>query len=175
MTFPMTDLEHSPATLTRRDGQAQAVFVREFDHPPEALWAALTDPSRVCDWLAPGEIELRQGGAVRLDFGDSGIIIDSVVSAYEPGTLLEYSWSAAGEPNRPVRWEVESLPVARSRLRLTLRVPEVEDGARSCAGWDAHLDMLAAALEGVPIRFPFPDFQRYRETYKKLAAAPAGG
>jgi hypothetical protein len=53
---------------------------------------------------------------------------------------------------------------------LTLRIPEDEDIARSCAGWEAHLMMLLAAIEGVPIKFPFERFQATREAYKALIA-----
>jgi hypothetical protein len=68
-----------------------------------------------------------------------------------------------------VRWE--TAPVARgTRLTLTLQIPEDEDIARSCAGWEAHLMMLLAAIEGVPIKFPFARFQATREAYKSIIA-----
>jgi len=145
--------------------QAQATLTREFDHPAPVVWAALTEPARFVEWLAPGEIELKAGGRAKLNFVDSGIVIDSVVSAFEPGRVLEYSWSGAGEPLRPVNWKVEPHG-AGSRLTLTLELPASEDVARSCAGWEAHLEMLAAALEGVPIKFPFARFQATRAAYK---------
>ena len=55
---------------------------------------------------------------------------------------------------------------AASLEGLTLTLPASEDVARSCAGWEAHLEMLAAALEGVPIKFPFESFKAAREAYK---------
>lgn len=153
--------------------EAEVRLVRQFEHPPQLIWAALTQPARLAQWLAPGEIELKPGGAARLDFQDSGIVIDSRVTAYAPGRLLEYSWSGPGEPLRPVRWELEAAECG-VRLTLTLELPIVEDVARACAGWEAHLEMLAAALEGVPIKFPFETFKAQREAYKaKLGLAPA--
>jgi uncharacterized protein YndB with AHSA1/START domain len=129
----------------------------------------LTEPERMVGWLAPGEIELRKGGAAKLNFTDSGIVIDSTVSEFEPPNLLEYSWSSPDEPTRPVRWE--SAPVAEgTRLTLTLQIPEDEDIARACAGWEAHLMMLLAAIEGVPIKFPFERFRATREAYKSIIA-----
>ena len=130
----------------------------------------LTDPAELPKWLAPGEIELRQGGRAKLDFTDSGTVIDSTVSALEPERLLAYSWSSPGEPERPVRWELEP-DGDGTRLVLTLRVPDSEDVARACAGWEAHLQMLLAALEGVPIKFPFERFKSTREAYKGLIPA----
>ncbi len=157
------------ASFSRGDGFIDARLQRVSDHAPAELWAMLTDPALLPPWLAPGRIELRTGGAARLDFADSGTVIDSAVSAFEPGRLIEYSWSSPGEPLRPVRWEIEPEGEG-SRLRLTVKVPESEDAGRACAGWEAHLEMLEAALEGVPIKFPFESFRAAREAYRaKLA------
>ncbi|WP_374574497.1 SRPBCC family protein [Phenylobacterium sp.] len=155
--------------LTKGDGFTEGRLTRVFDHSPAKVWTALTDPARIVEWLAPGEIADRVGGPAKLNFVDSGIVIDSQVTAYETPRLLEYSWSGPGEPLRPLRWEVEPEGDG-SRLTLTLRVPEGEDAARSCAGWEAHLEMLAAALEGVPIKFPFERFKTTREAYKAMLA-----
>ena len=158
--------------LSKGDGYIEAKLTRLIDHPPAMVWTALIDPERTVEWLAPGVIEAKAGGRARLDFVDSGIVIDSTVSAYEPLRLLQYSWSGPGEPDRPVRWEV--MPEGEStRLTLTLRTPEGEDAGRSAAGWEAHLEMLAAALEGVPIKFPFERFKTTREAYRARVAALA--
>lgn len=157
------------ATFTRKAGHTQADFVRNFDHSVETVWAAMTAPDKLPLWLAPGEIELRKGGAARLDFVDSGIVINSTVSACEPPRLLEFSWSSPGEPLRPVRLALEP-EGAGARLSLTLGIPDGEDVARSCAGWEAHLEMLAAVLEGVAIKFPFERFKATREAYKAQLA-----
>lgn len=156
-------------TIRRVGGFVEARLVRNFDHNQQILWATLTEPARLVEWLAPGEIALTKGGAAKLNFVDSGIVIDSVVSAIEAPRLLEYSWSGPGEPLRPVRWE--TIPEnGGTKLVLTLSIPEGEDAARACAGWEAHLEMLAAALEGVPIKFPFARFKEMRELYKAKIA-----
>ncbi len=165
----MTDSNDSLGTVRRVDDEYEACLERVLEHDQNTVWTLLTDPGKLPDWLAPGEIELRVGGRARLDFTDSGTVIDSSVSAVDPPRLLEYSWSSAGEPIRPVRWEV--IPEGSgSRLRLILRVPASEDIARACAGWEAHLLMLMAALEGVPIKFPFERFKETREAYKAMTA-----
>jgi uncharacterized protein YndB with AHSA1/START domain len=97
-------------------------------------------------------------------------VIDSEVSACEPGARLVYSWSSPGEPLRPVCWGLAADGDAACRLTLTLITPADEDAARGAAGWEAHLEMLAAALEGVPIRFPFERFKAAREAYRSLLA-----
>ena len=166
------DLEGAPdlGVLMRGAGFTEARLTRVFDHPQAKIWAALTRPERIVEWLAPGEIASTVGGPARLNFVDSGTVIDSQVTAYEAPRLLEYSWSGPGEPLRPLRWETAAEGEG-TRLTLTLRVPDGEDVARSCAGWEAHLEMLAAALEGVPIKFPFDRFKATREAYKGLLPA----
>lgn len=166
------DAFQTSASFSRTGGEVQAVLTRRFDHPPSDIWSALTEPARLAEWLAPGHIDLRPGGAARLDFVDSGIVIDSKVTAIVPGRLIEYAWSGPGEPLRPLRWSLEAVP-GGSRLTLTLRVPEAEDAGRACAGFEAHLEMLAAALEGVPIKFPFETFKAARDAYRAQLAAGA--
>lgn len=165
----MTDDNEALGSIEHRDGTYHARLERLLDHPPGAVWDMLTDPNRMVDWLAPGEIELKQGGTAKLNFVDSGIVIDSTVTAFEPEKLLEYSWSGPGEPERPVRYTLQA-EGSGTRLILELTTPEDEDIARSCAGWEAHLMMLLAAIEGVPIKFPFERFQSTREIYNQQLA-----
>jgi uncharacterized protein YndB with AHSA1/START domain len=168
----MSQEEHGKAIFCRVEGQVRALMRRRFDHLTVSVWSMLTDPARLPQWLAPGVIELRPGGAVRLDFADSGTVVDSTITAYVPGRLLEYSWSGPGEPARPVRWELTPDAEGGTVLTLTLGVPEGEDAGRACAGWQAHLEMLEAALEGVPIKFPFETFKSWRDAYRtELAQA----
>lgn len=157
-------------TIEHRGHQYHAHLERLLPHPTAAVWAMLTEPAKMVEWLAPGEIELRPGGAARLNFTDSGIVIDSTVTACEPEKLLEYSWSSPGEPSRPVRWQIDPINPAETRLTVDLTTPDNEDIARSCAGWEAHLMMLLAAIEGVPIKFPFERFQSTREVYNRQLA-----
>lgn len=161
----MNEPEQALAKIHRSDGYAVAQFTRQYEHASEVVWKALTDPAILPQWLASGQIEPVKGGRARLDFVDSGTVIDSAVSEFDEGRTLEYSWSTAAEPLRPVRWSIE--PAGEGcELTLRLSVPEGEDVSRSCAGWEAHLDMLDATLEGVSIKFPFERFKAARAAYK---------
>jgi len=155
----------------KRDGDVmEARLSRDIDDSLDRVWAALTEPEELVKWLAPGEIELHEGGAAKLNFADSGITINSKVTEIDPLSVLEYSWSGPGEPLRPVRWEIRPKGDA-VLLNLSLRMPASEDAGRACAGWDAHLEMLAAALAGVPIKFPFELFKAAREAYRSELAS----
>jgi uncharacterized protein YndB with AHSA1/START domain len=142
------------------------VLTRRLDASMDDVWRTLTEATDT--WLAPGRIEPRLGGAVRLDFEGSGTVIESPVSAFQPGQLVEFSWSQPGEPARPVCWALERDGEA-TRLTLTVSTPEAEEAARACAGWEAHLAMLEAALAGEPIAFPFEVFQASRDAYRATA------
>jgi uncharacterized protein YndB with AHSA1/START domain len=154
-------------TVKRSGNYFEARLERVFEHDQAKVWGLLTDPGLLPQWLAPGDLTLSKGGSAKLNFPESGTNVDSVVTDVDPPRLIEYSWSSPGEPDRPLRWEATTVP-GGTRLSLTLRVPDHEDMARACAGWEAHLEMLAAALEGVPIKFPFQHFKAAREAYRAL-------
>jgi uncharacterized protein YndB with AHSA1/START domain len=156
--------------LTRGPDFVVARLTRSFEHPTARVWRAMTDAETLPLWLAAGRIELSLGGAVRLDFEGSGTVIDSEVLALEDGAMLEFSWSQPGEPLRPVRWDLAA-DGAKTVLTLTIKTPHGEDAGRACAGWEAHLAMLAAALAGAPIGFPFEVFKAARGGYKPKVAA----
>lgn len=152
------------ATFSRSGGVARARLEMELEDCAANVWSYLTQPDRLPQWLAPGRIELEQGGAARLDFQDSGIVVDSRVTRCEAPRSLAYSWSSPGEPQRPVRWSLAPSE-AGTHLALELEIPAAEDMARAAAGWAAHLEMLAAAIAGAPMKFPFPTFKAARDAY----------
>lgn len=153
--------------IRRLDHGFEGRLERLIEHDQEEVWRMLVEPQKIAQWLAPGSIELRVGGAVRIDFADSGIVIDSKVLKLDIPRLLEYSWSSGDEPDRPMRWELSATDNG-TRLVLTVRIPEGEDAARACAGFEGHLEMLAAAIEGVPIHFPVDLFLKARSGYQEL-------
>ena len=168
----MSESEVLAAQFTRKPGRVGVRFELVLEACAAEVWSFLTQSDRLPQWLAAGRIELEPGGAARLDFGDSGIVIDSRVTRCQAPRALAYSWSGSGEPDRPVRWTLEPQGGA-TRLALELDLPAEEDAARSAAGWAAHLEMLAAALAGAPMKFPFPTFKAAREAYAAQLAGLA--
>ncbi|MBV1906506.1 MAG: SRPBCC family protein [Pseudomonadales bacterium] len=153
-------------TITRSEGYFEARLERFLPHTQLSVWAMLTQSEKLSEWLAPGDIELRQGGSVNLNFSDSGTIIDSKISKLKVPSLLEYSWSGPGDALRPVCWEIST--TAKGCLLSISLVESEQDITKSCAGWEAHFMMLDAALEGSPIPFPFEHFQATRAQYNQL-------
>ena len=153
--------------IHRKGNRVIACLERNIDHDIEQVWTMLTDSVRLPQWLAAGYIEQRRGGVVKLDFGLSGSPIDCQVHAIRPPELLAYSWSAGTDPERPIRWELKQTD-GGTRLTLKLDLPDDGNVALSCAGWDAHLEMLLAALEGISIHFPKDRFRRARAGFDNI-------
>lgn len=132
------------------------------------VWAALTESDRLVEWLAPAEIELRPGGRALLRFTNSGNVVDSVVTAITPPQLLEYGWTTEAGEFGSVRWEL-SPAEGGTRLVLTHTVPESASafGPSALAGWQIHLDLLKAALDGHPIPWSRDYWQALHRQYER--------
>jgi uncharacterized protein YndB with AHSA1/START domain len=145
-------------------------FERQLRHPMEKVWAALTDPTQLAQWLAPGEIELTEGGRVHLAFTDDDSVIDGRVTAIEPPRLLEFTWTDKGDDFGLVRWELIA-DDRGVRLVLTHNVPEASRGfgLPALAGWHSLLDQLEALLDDEPL----PSRDRWQELHDRYAQAGA--
>lgn len=161
---------HAFGTIESQADYLVGHLQRHFEHPAPAVWSMLTDSASLPLWLAPGRIEPRIGGTVHIDFADSGSIIDSQISLYAEGYTLAYSWSHPGEPERTLHWQLNAKGDATG-LDLHVHIPVHEDVAKACAGFEGHLEMLGAALEGVPIKFPFDLYLAARNHYTQAVTS----
>lgn len=152
--------------LSHNNGYITAVMIREVEASVEEVWAMLAEESNRVKWLAPGKIELKAGGRVQLDFKDSYVVVDSKVLDCTINEVLAFCWSGAKDPARPIRFELEATPTG-CKIRLTVSIPDDEVAARSCAGWEAHLTMLQAAVAGVSVNFPIDRFKLCREDFDR--------
>ena len=135
----------------RADGY-QLRFERHLRHPVEKVWAALTSPAQLAQWLAPGEIELTLGGRVYLAFTDGDGVIDGRVTAIAPPRLLEFTWTDKGDDFGFVRWELIAED-GGTRLVLTHTVPEAARAFRSPGAGGVAFPARAV---GGPARRPAP-------------------
>ena len=81
-----------------------------YPHPPERVWAALTDPRAMAEWLMPNDFEPHLGHRFqfRVDNakGWSGIV-DCVVTEIAPPRRLAYSWKS-DKVDTHVSWTLEA-------------------------------------------------------------------
>lgn len=71
------------------------VFTRTYNHSPERVWRALTDPKALARWLMANDFEPRVGHRFQFKTdpapGFNGIV-DCEVLAVEPPRFLSYTW-----------------------------------------------------------------------------------
>ena len=69
-----------------------AVVERDFPHPPEKLWRALTQPHLIEEWLMKNDFVPVVGHLFNLS-GEWGGVLDCTVLELEPNRALSYSWN----------------------------------------------------------------------------------
>jgi uncharacterized protein YndB with AHSA1/START domain len=75
-------------------GTLTVTVERDFAHPPEKLWRALTQPHLIEEWLMKNDFEPAVGHRFTLR-GDWGAASCEVLEI-DPGKRLAYTWSAMG-------------------------------------------------------------------------------
>jgi uncharacterized protein YndB with AHSA1/START domain len=149
----VTTVNESDGVIRKVDDGYELVFVRRLAKPIEKVWAALTVPERIADWLAPVTLDpdLSLGARFNLDFGDGKRRTPGEIVALEPPHLIAWTWPAAadeaGSGAGVVRFK---LAPEGSGCLLTLTgrgagAPHPNE----LAGWHTHLEGLEAAAEGV--------------------------
>jgi uncharacterized protein YndB with AHSA1/START domain len=140
---PLADVAAEPA-----EGGWTLVFVRDLRHPPERVWAALTEADRLRDWAPFGpDRDLTGTGPVVLTMIDGATRQDTAgaVLRAHPPALLEYTW--AGDL---LRWELAPTG-GGTRLTLRHRVADRDGLPKAAAGWHLCLDVAARLLDGRPV------------------------
>jgi predicted dithiol-disulfide oxidoreductase (DUF899 family)/uncharacterized protein YndB with AHSA1/START domain len=136
-------------------------FERYLHHPIEEVWAAITEPEQLATWLAEAEIELVQGGHVRLRWLNTDTVMNATITQLEPPQLLEY----AGDRHGVLRWELRKV-TGGCLLTFSSTLPASFDRvAESLAGWHTHLDFLAEALDGQAVDWPRWPLDRWTRHY----------
>jgi uncharacterized protein YndB with AHSA1/START domain len=138
---PLGDVTVSGETM-------QVVFHRRYRKPVAKVWAALTTPERLADWLAEAEIELKPGGVIRLNWNKGMHGMTGLVTACDPPHVLAWTWPIDGRETT-VRFELQA-DGEGCLLTLTHSGIDWRNGSGSGvrAGWHAHLEGLAEAAEG---------------------------
>jgi uncharacterized protein YndB with AHSA1/START domain len=148
----------APATLTVQ---------RLLPGPIERVWSYLTESDLRRKWLASGDMELKVGATFELVWRNDELTdppgkrpdgfgpehrLQSRILEVDPPHVLAYTFGTAGE----VKYTLER---KGKDVLLTLvhkRVPDRSVLLSVSAGWHAHLDVLAAVLDGTEPK-PFWD------------------
>jgi uncharacterized protein YndB with AHSA1/START domain len=128
------------------------VVEREFPHPPEKVWRALTQPHLIEEWLMENDFQSVIGHRFKLR-GDWGGVLDCEVLEVEPHETLSYTWNHAHEDAAFALKSVVVFTLTRTSKGTRLRMeqtgfrPEQKQafgGAK--AGWRQFLDNLDQLL-----------------------------
>lgn len=132
--------------MSGTQGEVRRVIVeRDFVHPPERVWRALTQPELLADWLMRSDFRAEPDHPFRFyaEWGE----IDCKVLEVRPMHSLSYTWSA---------FDVETvvtftlLPTASgTRLRMEqtgFRPDQKQALGGAKGGWVAFFDNLDGTL-----------------------------
>jgi uncharacterized protein YndB with AHSA1/START domain len=121
------------------------VVEREFPHPPERVWRALTQPELIADWLMQSDFRAETGHRFR--FTAAWGEIDCRVLEVEHHRTLAYTWEAHGVETI-VTFTLETTERG-TRLRMEqagFRPDQKRAVAGATGGWSGFLDKLQTTL-----------------------------
>ncbi|MCW3817701.1 SRPBCC family protein [Micromonospora sp. DR5-3] len=124
------------------------VFVRDLRHPPEKVWAALTEPDQLAQWapfLASRDLGTPGDATLSAVDGERTFDAPATVIRAECPSLLEYTWG-----DDRLRWELTPTD-AGTRLTLRHRIEKADQAPLMAAGWHLCLDVAGHLLDGDPV------------------------
>lgn len=141
---------HRPATvvgsLRAEHGKAVVRMEDHFDTGVDDLWTTLTDPSRLARWVAEVDGDLRPGGTFQARFTSGWQGPGRVDICDAPRHLLVTM--RPGHPDQTVIEATISPAGDQSLLVVEERGLPLSEAAAHGAGWQAHIEDLAAYLTG---------------------------
>jgi uncharacterized protein YndB with AHSA1/START domain len=157
----MTEAHYSP-------GERTLTLTRDYPHPIQRVWAAVSTPARIADWMGVEWLgdeggALHEGAHFDYRFGNTDMESRAHVLRYEPPHLIEHSWFENVPPHGRVRWVLEETG-GGTRLTLTHFLPLFEEAPRTGAGWTMLLEQLAKSLGDIPAEI---NWRETRDSYAK--------
>tara|TARA_R110002096_G_scaffold98179_2_gene218578 strand:+ start:274 stop:813 length:540 start_codon:yes stop_codon:yes gene_type:complete len=158
--------------------------------PIEKVWAYLTESEKRGSWLAFGNMDLRVGGKVHLEFNhdhspvkeevpekykdvcETGATMEGTILKVDAPHLLSYTWSEGDGAASEVTFELRE---AGEKVHMTLtheKLPNRQILIGVSAGWHAHIAIMIDQLEGkTPRPFWSTHMELETEYDKRMPAA----
>ncbi|MDB5693421.1 MAG: toxin-antitoxin system toxin subunit [Alphaproteobacteria bacterium] len=140
---------HVDATFRPLPTGGELKLARRYRQPVEKVWAALSTPGRIAEWMGvewlSGDLPLSEGAPFDYRFHDSDLESRGKMLRFEPPNLLEHSWFDNLPSRSVVRWSLAA-DGGGTILTLTHVFQEPEDAPRTGAGWTQILETLAASM-----------------------------
>lgn len=139
--------------MTDASAETRTVVVeRDFPHPPEKIWRALTQPHLIREWLMQNDFAPVAGHRFNLT-GEWGGVLECEVLTVEPNETLAYTWTFAHADSAFALRSTVTFTLAPTGTGTRLRMeqagfrPEQKQafaGAR--AGWQQFFGKLEQVL-----------------------------
>ncbi|TCK24316.1 SRPBCC family protein [Pseudonocardia endophytica] len=143
---------HDLGRYVEIDGRPAVRLVRRLPHPPERVWAAVTDPSEMRHWFPSAvTIDPRPGGEMTFADDPNTPPSSGTVLEYDPPRRCAFTWG-----DDEVHIDVEPTD-GGSVLTLTNVLDARDAASRNAAGWVVCLDELAGSLDGTGSGGPHSD------------------
>jgi len=146
-----TTSEEDLGQVYEADGRLHVRYVRRLAFPVERVWAALTVPERIADWLGDAEVEPVVGGRYHIaSFRDDDTSGGWTIRRIEPPRLLEFaSDEFAADGSGATSVEIFELAPDGAGCLLTLTCSLERSHTGTMGGWHMFLDALPGAVAGV--------------------------
>lgn len=172
MTQPPEQSLPTPAGEVVLDGDhATLHFARTYPHPPEAVWAALTEPAQLAQWyMTEAVIDGREGGSVKMTSGPTRFEWTGRILTWQLHRVLEYEWNLDPHPHVPqgeqsvVRYELAPVD-GGTRLTLTHRHLTKGTALGFAPGTHAFMDRLGAQLDGASLPSWMHRYEEVKHAY----------
>jgi uncharacterized protein YndB with AHSA1/START domain len=129
----------------------EIVLVEDYPHPIAKVWAALTDPAALAEWLMANDFEPQLGRRFMLRGEPTAQWrgwMECVVLEMEPPRRMVWSWRRS-ELDNPSRVEFRLEPIEGGTRLTLMHAGETDPAARGrlSSGWPVKLSQLRSLLE----------------------------
>jgi uncharacterized protein YndB with AHSA1/START domain len=148
-----THAKYSPgaatgASIDKHGDSWTLVLVRDFRHPQDKVWNAITDPAQLREW-APFDADRNLAAVGTAHLTTIGAppeyaVSEGQVKRAEPPSMLEFTWGG-----QDIRFELKPNG-AGTRLTMWHNIDR-RFIAMGAAGWHICMDVLDRELSGDPI------------------------
>jgi uncharacterized protein YndB with AHSA1/START domain len=140
------------------DGRPTVRVTRDYPHPIEKVWRAVTTPEHLGQWFpSPVEVDLRPGGEVHFPGFEGGPGATGTVEAVDAPRRLTFTWGADR-----LTFELASTG-AGTTFALTHTFDDRVGAPSFATGWELCLAGLRSVLAGEPLPPPDRGIARHEE------------
>ena len=152
--YPFIMIDNQGKLEKEPDGY-KVTFDRVYNHPVQAVWDAITNPTKLELWFMKVKMDFVAGGAMTIYFGDAdNTESHAEIVSIDKEKRFEYIWKNEDGPDEHALWEL--FPVGENKCRLILTYSRISESyaINVSAGWHMMMNHLEEVLNGRTEPFP---------------------